>query len=253
MTTVDAPRITIVEDELIVSEDLRQTLQEEGYLVTGCFDTAEEALTHILEVSPDLAMVDIRLKGAMTGIELTERLRSAKPIPVVYITANSDEETYQLARRTKPQAFLVKPFNARTMLAAVDLAFYNFSENQEADGILDAEPSDRKLGVYPNAEGFFIRAAGKHKKIKSEDLLYVEADGSYAKVICEEGAHTISQNLSTFQRKVKLTCLLRVHRSYLININRVDSFDDAYVYIGKTPIPLSKSYRSDFLSVLNAL
>lgn len=250
---MDAPRITIVEDELIVSEDLRQTLESEGYLVTGCFDTAEDAFTHIVEAAPDMAMVDIRLRGVMTGIELTEKIRAARPMPVVYITANSDEETYQLARKTKPQAFLVKPFNARTMLAAVDLAFYNFSENQEADGILHAGPSDRKPTAYLNDQGFFIRVAGRHRKIKSDELLYIEADGSYAKVTCLEGTYTISQNLSAFQRKVQLNCLLRVHRSYLININHVDSFDDAYVYIGKVPIPLSKSYRADFLSVLNTL
>lgn len=250
---MDAPRITIVEDELIVSEDLRQTLEEEGYVVTGCFDAAEDALDHVLKNQPDLVMVDIRLRGPMNGIELTERLRADKAIPVIYITANSDEETYQKARRTKPQAFLVKPFNARTLLAAVDLAFYNFSENREAEGILDAGPFDHKPSAYPAAEGIFIRTNGRHRKVKSEELLYVEADGSYSRVVTADGNYTLSQNLSTFQRKANLTCLLRVHRSYLININRVDSFDDTYIYIGKTPIPLSKSYRADFLSLLNAM
>lgn len=250
---MDTLRITIVEDELIVSEDLRQTLESEGYVVTGTFDTAEIALVHIQSEVPDLVMVDIRLKGKMTGIELTERLRELRPIPVIYVTANSDQETYQLARRTKPQAFLAKPFNARTLLAAVDLAFYNFSENREADGIIDIEPFDRKPTAYPTAEGFFVRIGGRHRKIKAEELLYVEADGSYAKVVTADGTYTISQNLSTFQRKVHLSRLLRVHRSYLINIDHVDSFDDACIYIGKTPVPLSKTYRSDFLSVLNAL
>jgi len=250
---MDTLRITIVEDELIVSEDLRQTLEGEGYVVTGVFDMAELAIVHIRSELPDLVMVDIRLKGEMSGIELTEKLRATQPIPVIYITANSDNETYQLARRTKPQAFLVKPFNARTLLAAVDLAIYNFSENVEADDILDTGTFDHRPTALPTAEGFFVRVGGKHRKIKAEELLYVEADGSYAKVVTADGTYTISQNLSTFQRKVRIARLLRVHRSYLINIDHVDSFDDACIYIGKTPIPLSKTYRPDFLSVLNAL
>lgn len=250
---MDTLRITIVEDELIVAEDLRQTLEGEGYTVTGTFDTAEAALEHIREQSPDLAMVDIRLRGGMTGIDLTEKLRTLRPLPVIYITANSDEETYQLARRTKPQAFLVKPFNTRTLLAAVDLAFYNFSENREAEDILETTPFERKPAPIPVNDGFFIRAGGKHRKIKGDELLFVEADGSYTKVITETAQYTISQNLSTFQRKVNLPNLMRVHRSYMININRVESFDETYIYMGKHPIPLSKSYRSDFLSVLNAL
>lgn len=250
---MDTLRITIVEDELIVSEDLRHTLEAEGYTVAGTFDTAEAALEQIQEQAPDLVMIDIRLGGAMSGIELTERLRTLRPLPVIYITANSDPETYQLARRTKPQAFLVKPFNARTLLAAVDLAFYNFYENQEASDILDTSPFERKPSPIPVSDGFFIRTGGKHRKIKGSELLFIEADGSYAKVVTETGQFTISQNLSTFQRKVNLTSLMRVHRSYLINIHRVESFDETYIYIGKHPIPLSKSYRADFLSVLNAL
>lgn len=250
---MDAPRITIIEDELIVSEDLRQTLEGEGYVVTGCFETAEEAFLHIRDTPIDLAMIDIRLKGAMNGIELTRQIRGVRSVPVIYITANSDEETYQQARRTRPQAFLAKPFNARTLLAAVDLAFYNFSEDREAEGILDAGPEEGKPQVYPASEGFFVRSGGKHRRIRPDDLLYAEADGSYTKVVTSDGAYTVSQNLSTFQRKVSLTCLLRVHRSFLINVNHIDSFDEAYIYLGKVPIPLSKSYRSDFLGLMNAL
>ncbi len=250
---MDAPVITIVEDELIVAEDLRQTLEGEGYRVSGCFDTAEAALAHLLESPPDLVMVDIRLKGPMNGIELTEIVRKARNLPVVYITANADEETYRRAKRTKPQAFLVKPFNPRTLLAAVDLAFYNFSENQEAEDILQADALERKASSFPVADGFFIRAGGRHRKIKSEDLLYVEADGSYAKVVTGDGSHVISQNLSAFQRKVQIPGLIRIHRSYLVNIHRVDSFDETFVYLGNAALPLSKSYRPDFLAVLNAL
>lgn len=249
---MDAPRITIVEDELIVSEDLRQTLEGEGYSVTGCFDNAEAALVHIREAAPDLLMADIRLSGRMNGIEMAEKLRAMRSFPLIFITANADEETYRLAKRTKPQAFLVKPFNARTLLAAVDLAFFNFSENREAEGIMDPDP-ERKSAPFPLGDGFFVRTGGRHRKIKSEDLLYIEADGSYVKVVTAQGQFTIAQNLSTFQRKVNLPCLMRVHRSYLVNVNRVESFDETYIYVEKNPIPLSKSYKADFLNTLNAL
>ncbi len=250
---MDTLKIAIIEDELIVAEDLRQTLEAEGYTIVGCFDSGEEALQVLSATPPDLAMIDIRLKGKMTGIDLAERLIAIHRIPFIFVTANSDEGTYQLARKTKPQAFLVKPFNARTLLAAVDLALYNFSENQEAESIIDStsfEPRDFHAVI---ADGFFIRIGGRHKKIKLSDLLFIEADGSYAKLITCSGHHTITQNLSAFQRKVHATHLIRVHRSYIININRVDSFDENHIYIDKYPIPLSKTYRVDFLSTLNAL
>lgn len=246
-------QITIVEDELIVSEDLRQILQDEGYDVTGCFEYAEEALGHLVDVKPDLVMIDIRLKGKMTGIDLAEKLRNSHSVPIIFVTANTDEETYQLARRTKPQAFLVKPFNARTLIAAVDLALFNYAQNNTAEAIVDSSVLERKDFHGPIQDGFFIREGGRHKKIKLTDLLFIEADGSYAKLVTNSGHHTITQNLSTFLRRTNLPLLVRVHRSYIINVNRVDSFDEGYVYIDKYPIPISKTYRSEFLSTMNAL
>lgn len=246
-------QITIVEDELIVSEDLRQILLDEGYDVTGCFESAEEALKHMASVKPDLVMIDIRLKGKLSGIDLAETLRKEHAVPIIFVTANTDEDTYQLARKTKPQAFLVKPFNSRTLLAAVDLALFNFSENYTAESILDASMLERRDYQATIQDGFFIREGGRHKKIKLKDLMFIEADGSYAKLVTSSGQHTITQNLSTFLRKANLPLLVRVHRSYIINVNRVDSFDESYIYIEKHPIPISKTYRSEFLASLNAL
>ncbi len=246
-------QITIVEDELIVSEDLKQILLDEGYDVTGCFESAEEALVHLANTKPDLVMIDIRLKGKLTGVELAETLRAFHKVPIIFVTANSDEETYRLARKTKPQAFLVKPFNARTLLAAVDLALFNFSEDATAETIVDSSivaPRDFQAVI---ADGFFIREGGRHKKIKLSDLLFIEADGSYAKLVTTCGQHTITQNLSAFLRKVNLPLLARVHRSFIVNVSRVDSFDEGYIYIDKYPIPISKTYRSEFVATLNAL
>lgn len=246
-------KITIVEDELIVSEDLRQILLDEGYEVTGCFESAEDALVHLAAEKPDLVMIDIRLKGKLSGIDLAEELRKSYQVPIIFVTANTDEGTYQLARKTKPQAFLVKPFNARTLLAAVDLALFNFSENNTAESIIDAGLIDRENFHVTIQDGFFIREGGRHKKIRLTDLLFIEADGSYAKLVTSTCQHTIAQNLSTFLRKTSLPLLVRIHRSYIINVSRVDSFDESYVYIDKYPIPISKTYRNEFLSTLNAL
>ncbi len=245
-------QITIVEDELIVSEDLKQILLDEGYDVTGCFESAEEALVHLASIKPDLVMIDVRLKGKLTGVELAETLRAFHKVPIIFVTANSDEATYQLARKTKPQAFLVKPFNARTLLAAVDLALFNFSEGAIAETIVDSSIVQKDFQTVI-ADGFFIREGGRHKKIKLSDLLFIEADGSYAKLVTTCGQHTITQNLSAFLRKVNLPLLTRVHRSFIVNVSRVDSFDEGYIYIDKYPIPISKTYRSEFIATLNAL
>ncbi len=246
---MDTLRVAIIEDEVIIAEDLRQTLQVEGYLVTGCYETGEAALQHILRDKPDLVMIDIRLKGAMNGIELASKLRNSLTVAVIYITASSDDKTYRLAKSTNPQAFLVKPFNSRSLLAAVDLALDNFlatkvdPQKNTVDGL--------HPGLLPGC--IFIRVNGKHRKICLCDVLFVEADGSYINIVTSSGRYTLSQNLGDFQRKMHLTQFVRVHRSYIVNVERVDSFDESFIYIGQNQIPLSKSYRTEFQGLLNAI
>ena len=89
---MDSLDIAIVEDEVIVAEDLRQTLMLEGYRVTGCFESGEEALVEVMKSQPDLLMIDIRLKGVMTGIDLAREIRKHRNVPIIYVTANSDME-----------------------------------------------------------------------------------------------------------------------------------------------------------------
>lgn len=250
---MDSLQIAIVEDEIIVSEDLRQTLEREGYKVIGCFDSAEDAIRVLSHDLPDLLMIDIRLKGSLTGIDLAVHVRKTSNTPIVYVTANSDPETYQLAKKTRPQAFLVKPFNAQTLLASVDLAMFNYSNNREAEQILETPTVERKDYQMAVTDGLFIRVAGKHKKIRLTDFLFIEADGSYIHIVTTCGRYTIAHNLSDFMRKVKFEHLLRVHRSYIVNVNKVDSFEEGYIYIDKHKIPLSKTYRGEFLSMLNSI
>ena len=250
---MDSLDIAIVEDEVIVAEDLRQTLMLEGYRVTGCFESGEEALVEVMKSQPDLLMIDIRLKGVMTGIDLAREIRKHRNVPIIYVTANSDMETYRLARLTKPQSFLVKPFNSRTLLASVDLALYNFSTNNEAESIVESGSIERKDFQSLINDGLFIRVGEKHKKIRLSDFLFIEADGSYINIVTTAGRHTLTHNLSDFQRRVHLPHLVRVHRSYIVNVSHVDSFDEGYIYIGENKIPTSKTYRNEFLATLNAI
>ncbi len=245
-------RVVIVEDELIIAEDLRQTLEAEGYVIAGCFDSAEESLEKIGALQPDLVMIDIRLKGPMTGIDLASRLRNMLSVPFIFVTASSDEKTYRLAKSTSPQAFLVKPFNSRSLLAAVDLALDNFvAERSDQAGKISA--ADRLASQATASDSLFIRVNGKHKKIKLSEFLFVEANGSYINIVTTSGRYTLSYNLRDFQRKLPVPGLVRVHRSYVVNVARIDSFDDGFVYVDQNQIPLGKSYRHDFHAILNAI
>lgn len=245
-------RIVIIEDEFVIAEDLRERLEESGYSVIQVFDRAEPALSYILHEVPDLLLVDIRLSTAMSGIDLVDRVKSTHNIPVVYITANSDEDTFAKARNTRPQAFLVKPFTTANLLAAIDLALFHFSEQPEGNPRPSADQPSAPSSFSLN-RCLFIRTQHRYKKICIEDILFIEADGSYVRICTRQEHYTLAQNLTTFHRKNPLPGFLRVHRSYVVNLSRVDGFDDSTIFLGDHKLPISEAYRTEFLTRIHCL
>ena len=119
-----AHRILVVEDEVLVALDIRRGLQQLGYEVVGTAATAEEALRVAETSRPDLALMDIHIKGALDGIETARRLREEWDVPAVYLTAYADDETLRRARETAPYGFLTKPFRERELRATLEMALY---------------------------------------------------------------------------------------------------------------------------------
>src|SRR5262245_4445221 len=128
---VQKARILIVEDEALVAEDLRMRLLRMGYAVTGIVDRAEDVLTATLESSPDIVLMDIKLKGASDGIEAGRRLRSLHQVPFVFVTSYADRATLDRACRAEPFGYVVKPFDERAIQAAIEMALSRHRAEQQ--------------------------------------------------------------------------------------------------------------------------
>lgn len=107
--TPPSPRVLLVEDEFIIALYMRRLLQKLGAIVEGPFATGEEALAGAQRFRPDLVLMDIKLDGAMDGVETAGRLRRDSKVPVVFTSAFSDEDTLARAAGVEPIGFLVKP------------------------------------------------------------------------------------------------------------------------------------------------
>ena len=125
------PRILIVEDEAIVAEDVQWMLERLGYLVCGSVPSAEEALERLPEFSPDLALLDIGLKGRMDGTELGQKLAEEHDVPTVYVTAFADPEVLERAKATGPHGYVMKPFSERELHVAIEVALYRSRKERE--------------------------------------------------------------------------------------------------------------------------
>ena len=121
MTTA---KILVVEDENIVATDIKNRLNRLGYAVPAVVNSGEKALKKVEETHPSLVIMDIRLSGDMDGVTAAEKIRSRFQIPVIYLTAYSDETTLQRAKVTEPFGYILKPFQARDLQIAIEMALY---------------------------------------------------------------------------------------------------------------------------------
>jgi CheY-like chemotaxis protein len=189
-------RILVVEDEGIVLLHIKKTLEGLGYSVTGTATSGEDAIMKAMSERPDLVLMDIVLKGEIDGIDAAEKIRSLFHIPVIYLTAHSDESTLQRAKVTEPFGYIVKPFRDRDLHIAIQFALYKAKMEAERDALLrqlqDSLAEVRTLsGLIPicasckkvrNDEGFWDQV---------EFYVSSHTDAQFSHGICPECARKI--------------------------------------------------------------
>jgi len=126
---VTSARILVVEDERIVARDLVGALTDLGYAVPATVATGEGAVERVRDLQPDLVLMDIRLSGAIDGIEAAAAIHEERDTPVIFLTAHSDDDTLQRALQTEPLAYLVKPFSAPQLRCAIEIALHRCEIN----------------------------------------------------------------------------------------------------------------------------
>lgn len=172
--------VLIIEDEIIVAEDIKRTLQNLGYIVSAVVPSGEEAVKIIEDNTPDLILMDIVLHGEMDGIETAKQISSNYNIPVIYITAYSDEKILERAKVTEPFGYIIKPFKERELHINIEIALYKHQmENKSkesrkwysttlksiGDGVIAVDSNGTVSYMNPVAESMtgwkLYEAAGK--------------------------------------------------------------------------------------------
>lgn len=115
------PKILVVEDEYVVSLDIQTRLIRMGYDVAGSCNSGEEAIVRAAQIKPDLLLMDIMLAGKVNGITAAQRIRSQRDVPVIFLTAYSDDTTLHQASFAEPAGFIVKPFDERTLKTTIEI------------------------------------------------------------------------------------------------------------------------------------
>ncbi len=231
---------------MIIASNISLQLTKTGYEVTGIETRGEEAVIHARLNKPDVVLMDINLKGKLNGIQTVRKIQMESDLPVIYITANNDEATFEEARKTQPFAFVDKPITMRDLGRTLALVTEQLKKKQEA-------VEDKEEQVALLEDRIFIRHQGQLVKLLLQDILYVEADRNYCNLITDKKQYVLATTLKEMQIKLPDALFVRVHRSFVVNISKLDVLGEGHVEIKRKVIPLSRSYRDELLRHLQTI
>lgn len=238
-------RVLVVEDEPLIAEDIAANLEDIGYAVEGIVHDYASAVEKLVSGNVDFAILDIDLGEDKTGIDVANYISAELGIPFIFLTSFSDSATLAKAKAAHPMGYLVKPIDERDLLTTVEVALFNFSNQQPQQPL---EQSKDKL-----ADTIFIKQNGAFVKVKIQDVIRAEAHDNYSFVYTSDKKFLLSNTLKLVEARMKPWGFLRVHRSHLINPELITKVEEGFVFVSETPVPISKKYKADFFEKLNLL
>lgn len=219
-------RILVVEDQVMLSMELKAVIEQAGYTCTGCVKNARDCLNHLTKQPVDLVLMDIQLEGSPDGINTALEVEKRYNIPVLFISGNAKTEDIDRVMLTQTQRFVQKPFNDHDLLTQISLAFSSFNA-VEVPHI-----------VHTNKHGEILR-------IPVNDICYIKADRMYCQVHTMENNITFSLSLSAFLERYPQDCWLRIHKSYAVNKHRVEMVRKNKIIVCGASLPIGRSYSGD--------
>jgi len=252
-----AIKILIVEDEMVIAANISLQLTELGYEVTGILPRGEEALSQIRIDKPDIVLLDIRLKGELDGIQTAQEIQKYFRIPIIYLTANSDEAHFNRAKETHPYGFISKPFKKLDLQRAIELTVDRISieigPNNGETSSPDYRLNNGNTGNTILNDRIFVRHNDKMLKINIKDIYYIEADRNNSRIFSQGREYLLVMTLKDIDIKLPEKHFLRIHRSYIINLSQIDEVAGTHVVISKKAIPMSKAMRTELLKRLQTI
>ncbi len=246
--------ILIVEDESIVAKDIAQSLKKLGYNVLETVNSGEAAVIVADEKKPDLVLMDIMLKGEMSGIDAANFIHEKNNIPVIFLTAYADESTLSKAKISEPYGYIIKPFKEIDLHSNIEMALYKHQKaielKKERDFLFSlVESKENTPGIL------IIKSNSKLVKVQTVDIFYVEALKDYVIVNTLNARYTIHSTMKDIEAKLPSKEFVRVHRSFIVRIDKIISIEQPYLIIEleKKPIPIGGSHKEELMNRLNLL
>lgn len=222
-------RVYIVEDEPLITVNIKFALKKEGIKVVGNSDEYDIAIKEINSLRPSLVLLDIKLQSKKDGIDIALELEKEN-INYLFLTSQADPITLSRVKQTQPLGYIVKPFTEAGLLSNIELAWHSINVSKE--------------------EFITIKSQGNTYKINQANIQYLKAFDNYCYVYTAQEKYLVAHTLKHISEKLNPDFFLKTHRSYIINSQKVSSIRADKVIIDQHEIPLSSSNKENILNKL---
>lgn len=209
-------KILIVEDEILIADYIKDILQEFNYTNITIANDSSSAIDAFSSFQPDLILLDINIDERYSGIELSKKKNEGAKI--IYVTAQNDIQTIQKAIATLPESYITKPIKKIDLLTAIQL--------------VEQKYKNKSISLKDGTDII---------KVSFDDILFVKSDGNYIEIQTVLKKHVLRQSLDSFLLELNSDTFIKVHRSYIVNKNKISKKKATFILIEKYEIPISRS------------
>ncbi len=235
-------KILVVEDESVVAMMIADLLEDLGYEVLEPISNYKDAIECLNNEQPDIAILDIDLKSKKSGIDIAHYINKNIQIPFIFLTSLADSRTVDQAKKLNPPAYLMKPFKSDDLYTSIEMALYNFKPNTKCQ---------KNFQNTVIKDAFFVKGTHLFHKVKFSEILFAKSEHIYVELQTREGQkHLVRSNMNDLIENLPAN-FFRVHRSYIINLDYLDSINQLYIIIQGRQIPIGKNYRQLLLQLIN--
>ena len=238
--------ILLVEDDPQSALRVESLIYKLGYHLTATCDNAPDALDMIQSKSPDILILDIDLKGEMSGLDLAEAL-TPRTTPVIFVTGHTEEDIYDRARSTRPAAYLTKPFNSFTLQTAIENSLIALTQDRSSE----QEEWSEDLFIK---NSFFVKRNNFLQKVNLDDIVFIHSDGNYCEIFSNK-KFAVKLSLTKILQKLPPRQFIRVHQRYIVQASMIEMIDTQSneLHIAGKDIPIGPKYREELLRKLDKL
>jgi len=225
--------VGVVENEMVIADTICLTLRKLGYAVLPPAHNYATAIKMIDAHRPDLLLLDINLGGLKDGIDVAHYAREQYEVPIIFLTANSDRATVERAKQTRPNAYLVKPFNKDDLYTAIEIAIVNHTAST---------PTNKQQ------ESLLIKNGYDFEKIHFRDILYLSSEQNYVTFHLVNGKKSMMRStLQEIADRLPASMFLKINRSFVIALRHISKIETDKVLLGELAFPIAKPVRDTLM------